>query len=63
MGRPSQFCAGVCEEMFSWMGAAVERGHETGSRGITIVKRRYQATTSEDSAGWFCEVWKSAIAL
>jgi hypothetical protein len=34
------------------MGAAVQRGLEPGSRGITIVRSRYQATTNEDIAGW-----------
>jgi hypothetical protein len=36
----------------SWKGAAVQRELEHGSRGIVIVISRYQATTSEDTAGW-----------
>jgi hypothetical protein len=40
------------------MGAAIQKGLEPGSRGIAIVRSRYQATTGEDNAGW-----KSACAL
>jgi hypothetical protein len=36
----------------SWKGAAVQRGLKHGSREIAIVRSRYQATTSEDTAGW-----------
>jgi hypothetical protein len=36
----------------SWKGAAIQRGLEHGSTGIAIVRSRYQATTSEDTAGW-----------
>jgi hypothetical protein len=36
----------------SWKGAAVQGGLEPGSRGTAIVRSRYQATTSEDIAGW-----------
>jgi hypothetical protein len=39
-------------ELGRWKGAAIQRGLEPGSRGITIVKSRYQATTSEDTEGW-----------
>jgi hypothetical protein len=37
---------------YSWKGVAVQRGLEPGSRGIAIVRSRYQATTSEDTVGW-----------
>jgi hypothetical protein len=30
----------------------LEERLEPGSRGIIIVRSRYQATTSEDTAGW-----------
>jgi hypothetical protein len=36
----------------SWKGVAVQRGFESGSRGIAIVRSRYQETSSEDAAGW-----------
>jgi hypothetical protein len=36
----------------SLKGAAIQRGLEHGSRGIAIVRSRYQATASEDTAGW-----------
>jgi hypothetical protein len=36
----------------SWKGAAVQRGLEPGSRGIAIVRSRYQETSSEDTEGW-----------
>jgi hypothetical protein len=36
----------------SWKGATVQRGLEPRSRGLAIVRSRYQATTSEDTAGW-----------
>jgi hypothetical protein len=39
-------------EQVSWKGAAVQRGHESRSRGITTVRSRYPATTSEDTTGW-----------
>jgi hypothetical protein len=32
--------------------ADVQRGLEGGSRGIAIVRSRYQETSSEDTAGW-----------
>jgi hypothetical protein len=56
------------QDYFSWNGAAVQRGLGPGSRGITIVRSRYQATTREDIAGWkrlsvICKVWKLAMAL
>jgi hypothetical protein len=53
-------------------GAAIQRGLEPGSRRIATVRSRYQATTSEDTAGWerlsvcasdLLNVWKSALAL
>jgi hypothetical protein len=34
----------------SWKGAGVQRGLERGSRGLAIVRSRYQETTSEDTA-------------
>jgi hypothetical protein len=34
------------------MGAAVQRGLEPGSRGITIVICRYQERAGEDTADW-----------
>jgi hypothetical protein len=40
------------QEYFSWNGVAVQKGIESGSRGLVIVKSRYQETTSEDPAGW-----------
>jgi hypothetical protein len=33
-------------------GAIIQRGPELGSRGIAVVRSHYQATTSEDTAGW-----------
>jgi hypothetical protein len=45
-----------------WMGAAVQRGLEPGSRGIAIVRSRYQATTSKDTASWKrLSVWPSDL--
>jgi hypothetical protein len=40
--------------MYEWKGTAVQRGLEAGSRGIAIVRSRYQTNTrtSEDTAGW-----------
>jgi hypothetical protein len=38
--------------VFSWKGAAIQSGLEHGSRGIAIVRSRYQANTIEDTAGW-----------
>jgi hypothetical protein len=35
-----------------WKGAAVHRELEPGSRGITIVRSRCQASNSEEAAGW-----------
>jgi hypothetical protein len=40
------------QETRSWKGAAVQTGLEPGSRGIAIVRSRYQATTSEDTVAW-----------
>jgi hypothetical protein len=40
------------ESEFSCKGAAIRRGLEPGSREIAIVRSRYQATTSEETAGW-----------
>jgi hypothetical protein len=37
---------------FSLKGTAVRRGLEHGSREKAIVRNRYQATASEDTAGW-----------
>jgi hypothetical protein len=36
----------------SWNEDAVQIGLESRSRGIAIVKSRYQTSTSEDIAGW-----------
>jgi hypothetical protein len=36
----------------SWKGTAIQRRLEPGNRGIDIVRCRYQATTSEDTAEW-----------
>jgi hypothetical protein len=36
----------------SWKGAAVQRGLEHGSRGITVVRSRHQETSSKDTASW-----------
>jgi hypothetical protein len=55
----------------SWKVAAVLGGLEHGSRGIAIVRSRYQATTNEGiRAGKdlacvivICKMWRSAMAL
>jgi hypothetical protein len=55
----------------SWKGAAIQRVYEQKSTGISTVKIRYQASTSEGTEGWkdlacalvFCEVWRLAMAL
>jgi hypothetical protein len=51
--------------MGSWKGATIWRGLEHGSRGISIVRSRYQATTSKVSAGWnnLASVFKVEIAI
>jgi hypothetical protein len=36
----------------SWKGAAIHRELEHESRGIAIVRSRYLATISENTAGW-----------
>jgi hypothetical protein len=36
----------------SWKGAAVQRGFEPESRELAIIRSRYQATISEETAGW-----------
>jgi hypothetical protein len=36
----------------TWKEAAIQRGLEPGSRGRAIVRSSYQATTSEETAGW-----------
>jgi hypothetical protein len=33
-------------------GGAVQRGLEPGSRGIAIVRSRFQGTADEDNPGW-----------
>jgi hypothetical protein len=43
---------GVSRNIGSWKGAAIQRGFEHGSRGIAIVRSRYQEMFSEDTAGW-----------
>jgi hypothetical protein len=35
----------------SWKGDAFGRGLEQGSRGIAIIRYRYQATTGEETEG------------
>jgi hypothetical protein len=35
--RRKEFCTRVCEEKFSWKGAAIQRELEPGGRGIVIV--------------------------
>jgi hypothetical protein len=58
------------QEYSSWKGTAVQMGLEPRCRGIAIVRSRFQATTSEDSAGWklACvlpnyKMWKLAMEL
>jgi hypothetical protein len=34
----------------SWKGTAIQGGFEPGSRVLTIVRSRYQATTNDDTA-------------
>jgi hypothetical protein len=41
-----------CKKGRIWKGAAIQRGLDPGSRGLAIVRSRYQANTSEDTAGW-----------
>jgi hypothetical protein len=36
----------------SWKGAAIQTGLEPGSTRLAIVRSRYQATISEDTAVW-----------
>jgi hypothetical protein len=36
----------------SWKGAAIKTELESGSRELAIVRSRYQAATSKDTAGW-----------
>jgi hypothetical protein len=52
LGQQSQFCTGVCKKKRQLKGAAVQRELEPRSRGLAIVRSRYQATISEDTAGW-----------
>jgi hypothetical protein len=51
--RAEELWAGRSEDLvqFCWMGAAIQRGHEPGNRGIATVRHRYQATTSGDTGG------------
>jgi hypothetical protein len=59
------------EEYFSPKGAAVQRGLESGNRGIAIVRFPYQETSSDDTAYRkhlkcalvICKVCKLAILL
>jgi hypothetical protein len=37
------------QEYFSWKGAAVQKELEHGSRGIAVVRSRYQETSSVDT--------------
>jgi hypothetical protein len=48
-------------QLEGWKGATVQRGLDHGSRGIAIVRSRYQETSSEDTT--IFEVWKSVIVL
>jgi hypothetical protein len=41
-----------CKKRRSWKGATIQRGLESGSRGLATVRSRYHTTTSEDTAGW-----------
>jgi hypothetical protein len=41
-----------CKERSSWKSATIQKGLESGSRGLAIVRSRYQATASKDIAGW-----------
>jgi phosphoserine aminotransferase len=38
------------QEQFGWKGAAVQKGLGPEGRGLAIVRSRYQATNSEDTA-------------
>jgi hypothetical protein len=40
------------KERVSWKVAAIQRATQSESRGTSIVSSHYQATTSEDTAGW-----------
>jgi hypothetical protein len=42
----------VVRKAGTWKGAAVQTGLEHGSRGIPIVRSRYQETSNEDTTGW-----------
>jgi hypothetical protein len=54
----------VKKRIHSWMGATVTRALEPGSRRLAIVRSRYQATTSEDTARYKrLKVWKSVMVL
>jgi hypothetical protein len=57
--------------MLSWKRAAIQRGSESGSRGIAIVRSRYQKMIRGDCNGLrtlirvivICKVWGSAMVL
>jgi hypothetical protein len=62
ISRPNEARIDSCK------GAVVQKGLESGSRRIAIIKSCHQATTSEDTAGWkrlsvTGKVWKSASVL
>jgi hypothetical protein len=40
------------KKLANWKGAAIQREFEQGSRGLAIVRSRFQAITSKDTAGW-----------
>jgi hypothetical protein len=50
---------------FGWKGADLQRGLEHVSRGIAIIRSRYQETSSEDTESWknlecavaICKLW------
>jgi hypothetical protein len=68
-------CKGVIRtteaRIYIWKGPAFQRGLEPESRGIAIVRSRYQATTSEDTAAGKdlacalvnCEGWKLVMTF
>jgi hypothetical protein len=53
-------------------GTTLQRGLEPRSRGVAVIRRHYQETSSEDTAGWkrlsmcasyLLSVWKLVMAL
>jgi hypothetical protein len=45
-------CEGKGQLEGSWKGAEVQKEIEPRSRGLVIVRSRYQATIGEDTVGW-----------